>query len=474
MANDRLRKVLNNLSYSLFVNMFSLVVSLLTVLIFPKLMGITDYSYWQLYLFYSSYIVFMSIGWCDGIYLRYGGYEYRNLPKDIFTSQFWSMTIYLFIVTLSGILIIGISDIGYEKKFILIATFICGLFYICRIHFQFILQTTNRIKEYSRLLLIDRIMFCGVLILFIFYGSIGYKGLIVLDLLIKFGTLIYIMIKCKDITFNKFVAFSINLKETINNINVGIKLTVSNLAGILIIGIVRFGIERNWSLETFGKVSFTLSINNMILVCINAMGLVVFPILCRAPVETLPKIYRSIQNMLSAPLLGIIICFYPVKVLLSSWLPSYTDALDYMVLLFPICFFESKMSLILNPYLKALRKESGLLKINVVTVILSVITTIITIFFVDNLFITVISITFLLGFRYFIAQKFLSNLLGVNLKGDMFYEFFMCVIFVALNWFINSWLSVLIYLLIYLVYIFLNKNSILSTVLTIKKFIRSN
>ena len=38
------------------------------------------------------------------------------------------------------------------------------------------------------------------------------------------------------------------------------------------------------------------------------------------------------------------IFYYPIKLILSTWLPQYADSLRYMALLFPICIYESKMS----------------------------------------------------------------------------------------------------------------------------------
>ena len=49
-----------------------------------KLIGVEKYGYWQLYLFYTSYVGFFQLGWNDGIYLRYGGEDYNNLDKGLF------------------------------------------------------------------------------------------------------------------------------------------------------------------------------------------------------------------------------------------------------------------------------------------------------------------------------------------------------------------------------------------------------
>ena len=78
---EKLIDLVKNFSYSLTSNLISLIISTLVVLVIPRIIGVEDYGFWQLYLFYSSYIGFLHFGWNDGIYLRYGGEEYDDLDK---------------------------------------------------------------------------------------------------------------------------------------------------------------------------------------------------------------------------------------------------------------------------------------------------------------------------------------------------------------------------------------------------------
>jgi len=471
MVSNNFATICKNVSYTVFVNIISLIVSLLTVIILPKIMDITAYSYWQLYLFYCSYIVFINIGWIDGIYLRYGGYNYVDLPKNVFITQFWSLVVYLLIITSCMSIVFLTFNTTENKMFVLLATCISGLIYICRIYYQFILQSTNKLKEYANILLIDRILFSIMIALLIMEQFIEFKTLISIDILIKFITLLYAIIICRDITFGKFVSFRNAFKEVISNVSVGIKLTIANVAGILIVGIVRVGIEQMWSIETFGEISFTLSVNNLVLVFINAIGLVMFPVLCRAPQVILLHIYKHTRTALITPLLGIIILYYPVKLILSMWLPQYSKTLDYMALLFPIIIFESKMSLIINPYFKALRKEKLLLIINFIAVVVSLITTIITIL-IHDLTIIIVSITFLLAFRCILAELLLSKILSWDVKKEIALEISLLISFVCLNWYLNSWISIIVYTMLYLIYLVINKRSIFETLYALKTFVK--
>lgn len=67
-------------------NLVSLLVSTLVVFLIPKLIGVEDYGYWQLFLFYASYVGFLHFGWNDGI----------SLSKNVFLEL---AVTFIFIVT---------------------------------------------------------------------------------------------------------------------------------------------------------------------------------------------------------------------------------------------------------------------------------------------------------------------------------------------------------------------------------------
>ncbi|MFR4520791.1 MAG: hypothetical protein ACLT40_12635, partial [Fusobacterium sp.] len=68
-----MRKFLNNVLYSVIANGISFLVSIVTTLLIPKFVGIEIYSYYQLYIFYITYVAVFNLGLNDGIYLKIGG-----------------------------------------------------------------------------------------------------------------------------------------------------------------------------------------------------------------------------------------------------------------------------------------------------------------------------------------------------------------------------------------------------------------
>lgn len=320
--NSKVISFVRSISYTLTSNLIALLVSTLVVIIVPKLIGVEEYGYWQVYLFYSSYVGFLHLGWNDGIYLRYGGKEYYELDKKLFFSQFYmqvtlQITIAAFIIGYFSFLTTDVNRI-FIFQMIALGMIIVNV----RIMLIYLLQATNRIKEYAQITMIDRLLYLSLIILIIVVGIIDLKVLILADLIGKLISLIYAMYCCRDIVFQKASSFYFSFTEVIENISVGIKLMFANIAGMLIIGLVRFGIERSWDVSTFGKVSLSLSIANLMMLFINALGIIMFPILRRTDEKKLSSIYVTMRNFLMVVLFGVLVVYFPLKVFMSVWLPT--------------------------------------------------------------------------------------------------------------------------------------------------------
>lgn len=469
--NNKLKNIAKSFSLSLSANIVSLLISVLTVLIVPKVLDITQYSYWQLYIFYSGYVAFFHFGWVDGIYLRYGGQEYTKLKKDRFVTQFWLLTsfeIILFLILVSSVYFLIPEN---EKSIILIFTFISGFLSILKTFFLFILQATYLIKKYSFITILDRILSGIFIIILVVLKISSYKVYIIIDLVTKVISLLYAIISCKDIVFGKFENLRSGIKEAFDNIKVGIKILLAYIASSLIIGIVRFGIEQNWDIATFGKVSMTLSLSSLLMVFINAVSNIMFPLLKREKNESLPLIYTRIRTILMLILCGTMLLYYPFKMILNIWLPQYCESIEYMALMFPMCIFESKMSLLVNTYLKALRKENTIFIVNILSVIMSIFVTLISVYICNDLKLTVVSIVLLLAFRCIFAELLLERSLKIKIKNDIVCEFSLASLFIILNWNGGSITSGVIYFVAFVIYVLYKKRQIKDVYLECRKIL---
>ena len=66
----------------------SLSVSVVMSLLVPKIVGVADYGYWQLFMFYTTYSGFFHLGLNDGVYLINGGLSRDEIDKSSIKSQY--------------------------------------------------------------------------------------------------------------------------------------------------------------------------------------------------------------------------------------------------------------------------------------------------------------------------------------------------------------------------------------------------
>ena len=306
-----------NISYSFIANITSMLISVLMIIFMPKILEVQDYSIWQLYVFYSSYLGFFHFGWLDGIYLRYGGYEFEKLDKLKFSNQLYSLFLFEAIITfiLLSYVYFELSDLLQKEVLIYVSLLLLPV--ILYTFSSFILQITNRIKEYAKLILFERLIFVCFVVLYLLCGFRSYIGLFYIDLLGKILAMLFGIYLIKGILVFNFTDFTDVIAEIYENISVGSKLLFANIASMLILGIIRFGISQYWDVVTFGKVSLALSIANFLMVFINAVSVVLFPALKRINDDELRVVYQKIDIVLTVILLGALALYYPLKYILN-------------------------------------------------------------------------------------------------------------------------------------------------------------
>lgn len=276
---ENLRYFFKGVSYTIVANIITFFVSVIAVLLLPKKMTVSDYGFFQLYVFYTSYVGFFHFGWPDGIYLRYGGKTYNNLNKNTFSTQFWMMfLIEIFIFSLLAIsTLITIGDVS--RRYILLATCLCAIIILPRTFYLMVLQATGEIKSFVMFSVSEKIIYLGFIVAALFLKNVKFEYIIMGDLIGKFASLVWACYTCKEITFSKLEPLKSGVLEAKKNITVGSKLMFANVASMLVIGIVRFGIERTWSIEVFAEISLAISLSNFLIVFINSVGVVIYPML---------------------------------------------------------------------------------------------------------------------------------------------------------------------------------------------------
>lgn len=454
-----MKQFIKNFFYSIFSNVITLGISTVMILVVPKVIGVKEYGYWQLYMFYATYVGVLAFGWIDGIYLRFGGLTYKELDRKLFHSQFLMI---LFSQLLIAVLIILFSLLNkdIDKQYVFQMVSIYLVLYNMKMFILYILQDTNRIKEYALVNSAGRVLYLILAIIVLLLNFGNYKLLIIADLVGRTADLICGVYTVRDIVFLGLKSFYWSFSETWLNITIGIKLLIANFAGLLIIGVVRYGIQFFWGISVFGKVSLTLSISNLLLTFISAVSLVLYPMLRRLSREKAESIYLDIREILMTVLFVGLFLYYPIEYILPIWLPKYHDSLVYLALLFPMCVYQGKFELLVNTFLKTFRFEKALLNINLISLLVSLVVTAVNVFFIHNLTILMFSIIFILWVQSNLGEIYLAKKFKLSIFKELLLETIIVLAFMLSGWFLSFPENIFVYTFVLVLYLFIKRNKI--------------
>ena len=461
MDNSLKKRTFKNLIYSFSAQIISICLSISMSLIIPKILGVEDFGYWQLFLFYINYVGFFHFGITDGMYLKNGGIEYNKLDKKNISSQFYMLFL------LQMVLLLLFSVLSYLfindglRKLIIIFTGIYMIVANMNWYLGYVFQATNRVKLYSVSVMIDKLIF----LLFIVIAALfKLKNLIIYISFFIFTTLcalIFSVYNSKEILLTKPYTLKESYKIAFDSARVGIKLTLSSVSSLLILGVGRFLVDKVWGIEAFGKFSFALSLTNFFLLFISQISIVLFPTLRQVNIDVAKKMYYKFNVYLDLLLPVIYVLYIPMKMILEIWLPQYSISLIYLSMLLPICIFDGKTQMINNTYFKVLRKENTLLKINLITVFISSVFSIASVFIIKNINFVIIGMLFSICVRSIIGEIYLSRYMNVatDLKNLILIIIF-SILFIFYNFVFSNIISFVFTFISYLAYIYFSKSYI--------------
>ena len=164
--NISYKSVGKKMTMAILAQLVSLTVAFVLNLIVPKFITIEEYSYWQTFALYVSYVGVLHFGLLDGLMLRYSQFDWEEIDKVRLRSQFFTLASVLLFFSITGVLISMILDDAISSKLVLLVSI--GI--ISKNVFTFnsyVFQLTNRIEKYAVLTIIHRLIMGIVIIVLI-------------------------------------------------------------------------------------------------------------------------------------------------------------------------------------------------------------------------------------------------------------------------------------------------------------------
>jgi O-antigen/teichoic acid export membrane protein len=458
-----LKSFSKNLSIAIFSQGISAAIGVVTALIVPKILGVEEFGYWQLFIFYTNYVGFFHFGLNDGVYLINGGKTRAKINKASIASQFYCGAIYQSIIALA-IVLFALGDVSNpDRQFVIIATAGFLLLNNLSLYLGYVFQAMNETKLYSFSVMVDRLVFLVPLIVLLITGETDFRLYVYAYAFSKTCELIYCCYKAQDF-LQLGMRDSRILSTVLKSIRVGIKLMLANVANMLIIGVARLLVDINWGIEIFGEVSFALSLVGFVLVFVQQVSMVLFPALRQIDQDRLVGVFTLVRDALGLFLPAVLLLYLPVVSLLLLWLPQYSMGLSLFVFLIPMCIYDGKMDIVGATFLKVLRGEGALLKLNAVTVVFSFVGCMISVYCFHSIKLVMISILVAVIGRSLASEWLIEKRFHIPLSMIGVVSAVLTVIFVITTLYIGGLIAWFITLVAYFIYLLLFKNTLKSCV----------
>lgn len=394
-----------NLIIALIAQSISFLASIVMSLLVPKILSVEQFGYWQLFLLYNTYVGFSLLGLNGGIYLTEGGKKRSTVNRALVGSQIrFGIISQLFVSLLFIISSFFLVD-QQDRLFVCISTAVYLIISNTNDLIGYLFQAINETRLFSLSTTIDRVLYLVVLVFLVgIFRTDSYRPYIILFICTKTIALFYSLFKGKDFLISENLPIDVTVREVIKSVRIGIKLSLSTIAGSLILGAERFMIDSHMGINVFSKVSFSLSMANFFLLFSSQFAMVLFPELRRVDTRSLSSSFVRIDSILSLILPAIYILYFPLSIFINLWLPHYNDSLIYLGLMIPLCIYDGKMNIVGTTYYKVLRQEGKLLMVNIVAMFISFSLGAVACFVLNNLFLTLLSAVFAIILRSWYSE----------------------------------------------------------------------
>ncbi|WP_026508545.1 lipopolysaccharide biosynthesis protein [Butyrivibrio sp. MC2013] len=454
------RQFAKNITAAFTAQFFNYAFSIVASLVIPKMLGMEHFGYWQLFIFYSTYVGLLHFGLSDGIYLKYGGYEPDRLPTNLIGGQFIIMVAWQMAIGIVGAIAAMLYCGDPNRQFVWMLTAIYMVIVNATWFWGYVFQAVNFTRLYSGAVIISKAGFLISIIVMSFVKVSSYKPFIACYVVAQGAAMFFMVYLAKK----NFEFGRIQIRESfsalVDNIKIGINLTLSNIVSSFILGVGRVMVDHTSGIKTFGILSLSITLCNFFLQFITQISMVLFPALKKVDHEVSTKMYICMRKMLGYLGVALLVVYLPIAILLKIWLPNYSQSIYYLIFLLPICVYDAKMQLLYNTYLKMYRKERLLLKINVITLAFSTLLCLVSVFGFKSITLVALSMMLAISFRSIVANYFVGKIVGVNEDDNIFFEVLFTIVFVAGNCVLSDSMAFCIYIAILIVYISLRKTDI--------------
>ncbi|WP_298653804.1 oligosaccharide flippase family protein [uncultured Proteiniphilum sp.] len=451
-----------NILSSFLSQIIVLSVGIVLSFVLPVVIGIEQFGYWQVYLLYVTFAMFFGLGFTDGIYLTYGKYDYKDLPYERLRSTLLVYTITAIIFTTLA-LFLALEERDTNKQFALVAATLNIFVLLLSNAGISILQFTNRIKEYSFIVAIGKLLLLLGIVLLIVLNICNFKTIIVIDLFAKVIILTINILLIKEIFFGKVSTnYQSAIKEWYKNVKIGIKIMLAVYASTFVMNIGRILIERFDGIKIYSSYALAVSISSFFLVFVSSFSLSFYPFIRRVNESKWSSIYSKMNTFIFFISFVILGCYYPLNYIIRNWYVDYISVTQYLPLFLVMTLMQGKEQFLHVTYMKALRKENKLLLINIIFSIIACLTLIPVYLSTKSAYwVAFITNILIIAKSYCLELYLRKKELELEFK-NIFSELLLIILFISITYFSGTFAGLLIFILVTLIYFTIKRHDLIN------------
>lgn len=433
----------------MFANVITLAIGVLTNFLLPKYLSYESYADVKTYALYLSYAGFFSLGYNDGMYLKYGGKKINEIDNKSFGNNFLNYFILIAVMSLL-ILITGLS----MKDQVLIAFSFGTLSYNILGYLKSFYQSTGEFRLYGQSLNIEKELIFIFNMIFIFLlkkdAPLYYIWIQVLCGIVVCS---YLSIKLNKKThFLTDVTFSVvEMKE---NIKSGFILMLGNFSSGVLTGIDRWFVKIFLTSIDFAKFSFAVSMENIMDVFTMPVTIAMYNYFCKRPGLSEIKLFKNASLMWGVLVMSLA---YPSKFILENYLTKYQSANEIIFILFATQMFNIIVKGIYVNIYKAQKQQNKYLKQMIFMLLFATVLDLTLILLFNSMLLIAVATLITMIVWLVICEFEKENEIRFN-KREYMYMLLILITYITSGYLLNSIAGFFIFILFFIILSFLLMN----------------
>ncbi len=322
--------MIKNIFRVLCSNIGTTAIGLISSLLFPRIMEVSEYASYQTYVLYLSYITILHLGLPTGMFIKYGGKTFSEIDKAKYKGE---MRLLLIILSFFSVMAIAVGVI--TKKNILVLVGISILPYDYVKSYLTLLQAWGNFKKYSLLNVVAPVAICFIAAFIYFIsGNLTGAGYIYAYMLVYVVLFILLVLDLIATTRSETAIGKIITKDNIDTIKLGLTICIGSYVGSLFHSVDKQYIKIFFEDVQFAMYSFAMSMQTIMTVLITSLSQPMYFQLAASGMSK--KDYRSVKELLLV-FGSLSSCAYYVCSIMVKWfIPNYVDSIRVIAIFFAI------------------------------------------------------------------------------------------------------------------------------------------